>query len=582
MITTEPRTSRCARPRRRASKGARRSRFGQLTTAGFCFREGGRHTEAVRAYDRAFSLFERELQHLPEAPLITHTLSRWASSYAQAAFAALDAGDAPKALDFMEKGRSRLLVNRLGSDAAPAPRGADAELWARYTRAWRSASLHEVATMLGHRGPPAEASAVLELRAELQAAGIATSELNPVKPTLSTSSVCDRLRASTGPRRVVLAAVHLGRELRFVRATADGVVELPLATREQAEVLRAVEVYVASVRAAGGGGAARAAARRDLLDAVRGPLTSVLGPALEGGPARLVWIPHGSLIDLPLAACHVAPGGPYVVDRAAIVVAPSATFARSALDEDTHVALSTAAIAGRYARNKPPTSGGPALLAKLMKPPREDVPSSMAELASAAAGKTLVHLSCHGVHDPKDPLGTHLELGGSFDASVQAIFDTSLFERLLVVLATCDSGLLAQTDVNEALGIPAALAAAGAHAVIGSCWPVQRLTAVGICARVFRELASGTASPEALQRAVLWLREATLEEYESELAACDHPALGERELGGVRRLAAPGDRVFAEDADVPERCTLDWSLYMHWGGGWAASAGRQGSKDAVE
>jgi len=137
------------------------------------------------------------------------------------------------------------------------------------------------------------------------------------------------------------------------------------------------------------------------------------------------------------------------------------------------------------------------------------------------------------------------------------MLSTRIFDPgTLVLLGACDSGTVVQSDINEAIGIPIGILGAGAHSVVGAMWPVARIAAA-ICLRFLEEVAQETPSPEALQRACLWLRGATFGQLHEELKAVEHPA------------AALVAKVKAEAPDsVPYGEPRFWASYVHWGGGW--------------
>lgn len=120
--------------------------------------------------------------------------------------------------------------------------------------------------------------------------------------------------------------------------------------------------------------------------------------------------------------------------------------------------------------------------------------SSLADLREAAAAGPVVYLSCHGHFRWDRPLSSSLQLGTDaqpFELPVADIFDaTELPADALILLGAWDSGTIAQTDLNEGIGLPVTFLAAGARAVIGASWPVRRasrwasaLNSCGACAR---------------------------------------------------------------------------------------------------
>jgi CHAT domain-containing protein len=76
----------------------------------------------------------------------------------------------------------------------------------------------------------------------------------------------------------------------------------------------------------------------------------------------------------------------------------------------------------------------------------------------------------------------------------------------LVVLAGCDTGLLARQRLSDELfGLPAAFLRAGAHAVIAALWPVSDDATALLMVRFHELLDGGLPSPDSLHHAQLWL-----------------------------------------------------------------------------
>lgn len=131
----------------------------------------------------------------------------------------------------------------------------------------------------------------------------------------------------------------------------------------------------------------------------------------------------------------------------------------------------------------------------------------------------------------------------------------------LLLLGACDAATMAQRDLNEAIGFPAGLAAAGAGTIVGAAWPVAQPVALGVCLKFMQLVTAGTPSPEALQAANLWIRDASYEALRRELAAVGHPFA---EVLGQQPETALARRPF--------RKAYLWASYVHWGGGWRTVA----------
>jgi hypothetical protein len=281
-------------------------------------------------------------------------------------------------------------------------------------RHWRLAVAHvanDLVDTLEGRDLRVHDAELTGLRRTLVDVGVEPEELAPVSPRFDPALAVAAV-ASTSRPTIVLYSIRLDDAVRFVRLGTDG---LRAVSPDASAQAGAADAYVAALRSEPGALVDKVAEQLPrLLEDAAPALGRVLDDTLDGAAnVRLLWVPHGSLVAVPLLACPTAPGHPR----------------RAGAGEPRAVARPRAAVA---------------------------------------------------------------------------------------------SGTVAQSEVNEAIGIPVGALAAGASAVVGAVWPVSRIAAVATCARFLRELASGAASPEALQTASVWLRDATYEDVLGELDRVDH------------------------------------------------------------
>jgi CHAT domain-containing protein len=114
-----------------------------------------------------------------------------------------------------------------------------------------------------------------------------------------------------------------------------------------------------------------------------------------------------------------------------------------------------------------------------------------------------LHLACHGVFSPANPLKSSLKLAPSaeFDGELTAleVFSIPLAARL-VTLSACQTGLGAITRGDEIIGFNRAFLAAGANGILSSLWRVSDVTTAVLMKRFYRGLRNLPAL-EALQQA---------------------------------------------------------------------------------
>lgn len=523
--------------------------------AGKFFHLAGSAEAAMEAFDRCFAVFDRVLPGQTNVGFVMNHTSAWPELFARAALSALDAGQPARAVDYSEAGRARL-VGSISRDVAP-PSGADPSVWAEYRSAWRRLAwqLADRKHVEGKatREDREAADRVGALRRHLRGMGVPSELLSPVSEVATVADVVRALRNGDGATSVVYAISLDEDVLRPVLITSDGAREITLPPEDQKAILDGAYRFAEGLPRADTPSRIDALLQRLLDDAAR-PLAALLEEVLAwGSPSRVVWIPHGALVTVPLAAIPLGRGT--LVDAAAIQVAPSLTMAERTLRPRTAATFRAAYVEGR-AEGKTPTEGGEALLPPAVsKGVGTSRPASLDELRAAAGGCSLVLFSSHGVFDWERPVSSYLELG--FDCTMDDLVGSSVFDDgTVVVMNTCDAGTVAQDVTNEPVGIPIALMASGAETVLGPSQPVAALAGVVFCLLVLEELDGGLASPEAVQSAVIRMRGMTRGEVAELLRSVGHP------FGEIltSRLSQPAFRERAH-----------WAFFQHWGGSWKMS-----------
>jgi CHAT domain len=547
------------------ARGLRINAFGGLASAAQFYMLAGDDSAALDAFKRAFDLLDHDLQYIPYADLVVSRLASWPDRYLLAAFAALRAGEPLTAVSMAETGRARATGSRLGAVGSRPPQVAPEE-WDHFVDLWRRAvaqAANELVAISGWSGQAvseAVAAELTDLRRTFVSRGVRVEQLSPVGRPVDASSFAGGLRRAPRPT-AILYSLRLSSGLRFIRIDAGGATQLRLPPDAQKGVTGAVDRMTAAVQRSGTGTTSPPWRDlvADLLDEAGPALDPMLSAATEGlAGGRLIWIPQGSLAALPIPALPCAGG--LVIDRVAVMTAESLGAAEAALAADVEEPSRRAAIRGPYHAGQAPTDGCAAVVGAAT----ETLPTTGDELNLAVTGASLIHLSCHGIFDWAQPLSSYLQLG--FNLPVADLFDrVELPPGAAVLLGTCDSGTVAQTDLNEGIGIPAGLLAAGAATVVGAGWPVARVAAVAICRKVVEGLDAGYSSPEALRKASLWLRDATGADVLTLLQAIQHPL--------AEPLAAQAPDFLARQ---PFGDPWVWSAYLHWGAPWKAARSGNG------
>lgn len=237
---------------------------------------------------------------------------------------------------------------------------------------------------------------------------------------------------------------------------------------------------------------------------------------------QLVIVPHGALHYLPFPALQRA-DSTYLIDTHALALAPSATVL---------------GFCYRKGATLPPRAAQQPRVLALGNPdvgnPRFDLPFAEKEIKSleqtfgeitsftrqqatpgalfASAGEaSLVHFSCHGVYDERNPLFSALLLApdsthktGRLEA--HQIFGMRL-NAALVMLSACETGLARVTGGDEVIGLARSFIFAGTPSLIASLWTVDDLATAITVKRFYRYFKSGMSTSQALRQAQRFVRD---------------------------------------------------------------------------
>jgi CHAT domain-containing protein len=150
------------------------------------------------------------------------------------------------------------------------------------------------------------------------------------------------------------------------------------------------------------------------------------------------------------------------------------------------------------------------LLPQAVRPSRP----TRASVLEALPGQALVHFSCHGIADPRNPADSHLVLYDD-PPDPLTVGDVSALRvsAELAYLSACDTTVTTALLSNEAVHLTGAFHLAGYRHVIGSLWQVGDSAARRLATDFYDRLtAGGTTAPDtgrsahALREAVRKLR----------------------------------------------------------------------------
>ena len=243
---------------------------------------------------------------------------------------------------------------------------------------------------------------------------------------------------------------------------------------------------------------------RALHDLLVAPVSAQLAEfaGARADAAELTVVPHRELHQIPFHALF--DGEHYLNERWTISLAPTVIGSGAPMRPSSGL-HGTLVLAAPDARAPAIETEARAIAAAM--------PASRLVLGDAATtqclrdsvpGPAFVHLACHGLYRPSNPLFSALRLA---DRWVQAteILDLDL-AGALVALSACESGRRGE-DTAEPIGLAWAFLAAGASGVLVSQWIVDDITAAAVMTRTYQGLAAGDPPAAALRQAQLAVAE---------------------------------------------------------------------------
>ncbi|MGA7675415.1 MAG: CHAT domain-containing protein [Rhizomicrobium sp.] len=224
---------------------------------------------------------------------------------------------------------------------------------------------------------------------------------------------------------------------------------------------------------------------------------------------RLVIVPTDVLHHVAMAALH--DGSRYLIERYAINVVPSlSTFVlpQKPTTGEGGLIIGNPNKGGEY--NLPAAESEARAIAtsapgsKLLIGPEATIDA----LRSDAGGHRFFHFAGHGILDQNDPLNSGLFLAPS-SGGVELLTAGDLYNMQLpvelAVLSGCETGLGQITTGDDVIGVLRGFLYAGPRTVVGSLWKIDDNSTMELMKAFYRAYLSGQDPPEALRNAQLVL-----------------------------------------------------------------------------
>jgi CHAT domain-containing protein len=218
------------------------------------------------------------------------------------------------------------------------------------------------------------------------------------------------------------------------------------------------------------------------------------------GYRRLIVIPYGPTHAVPFVALH--DGRRYVIETLETSLCPSSSLLRLCADRRREGAPSALVVAHSNAGRLPAVLEEASAIAGLF--PGEcylEDRATRAALVEAAPRHQLLHLAAHGEARLDNPTFAHLQLADGQLTTID-VFNLDL-DGALVTLSACETGRSVVTGGDELVGLSRGFLYAGAATLVQSLWRVDDGSTALTMAAFYRALAAGQTKGAALRAAQL-------------------------------------------------------------------------------
>lgn len=216
------------------------------------------------------------------------------------------------------------------------------------------------------------------------------------------------------------------------------------------------------------------------------------------GSRRLVVVPHRALHYVPFHALY--DGAQYVIERREVCYVPSASVLRHCLAVPRR-SVRRAVLFGIPDAQTPRVHDEVAALAPLF--PEVELflgeQATQAMLRARAPSADILHLACHGMFRPDNPLFSSLRLADGWLTVHQA--SNLDLQCDLVTLSACETGISAVVPGDELIGLARGFFSAGTPSLIVSLWTVDDESAATLMVRFYERLRQGDSLGAALRQA---------------------------------------------------------------------------------
>ena len=407
----------------------------------------------------------------------------------------LTKGQDAAAFEYVERSKSRALVDMLASQIKVRVRNPDADnTLLKLTAAEADIvpfSAQEDQTAVAHTR-----NLAVQLRTQLQTQAPELASLVTV-----TNTPIGEIQPLIRPDEALLEYYYTDRELVVFVMTADSIKAVML---NRVSLENSVREFRASLANPVSG--SYETESRQLYERLFKPVAGLLHVR------KLVIVPHGILHYLPFNALHSE--NAYLIDDYSIRIEPSAGVLELIKDRVSKTENSMLVLGN-------PDLGNPALDLKYAQQEAVAIarlmPDAKVLLRGDATGRfvklqgrrySIIHFATHGIFDPDEPLNSALALapeqGDNGRLTVGDLYNLNL-DANLVTLSACETALGKVSNGDDVVGFTRGFLYAGSRSIVASLWSVDDQSTAMLMQDFYRNLASMNKQ-EALREAQITVR----------------------------------------------------------------------------
>jgi CHAT domain-containing protein/tetratricopeptide (TPR) repeat protein len=477
---------------------------------------GDRATAEV-AFRRAIASIEEVRAPLPAEEFRTAFLANKLIPYTELVRLCLLDGNPSRvaeALSYIERARSRALMDLLGGAMPVSPKPRDpfeAALYARLDMLreelnWFYSQINLPDSDIYLRG----AETMIEFYSDVREREAAISEITLQfrQLNLSTSVQAESfdimtLKADLGTETALVEYFSLDEKLLAFVVTDQGIEIVHLAESEEnvEATLRQFQFQLGALRHG-------APSLQDYLPELTararyhlGRLYDLLMRPIEGllGTRRLVVVPHRVLHYVPFQALH--DGSSYLIERREVCCVPSAAILHHCLSGPRH-SLERATLLG-FSDQRNPRARDEVLALMQLFPETIillDEQANRDSLSAQSKTSHVLHLACHGNFRLDNPLFSSLQLADGW-LTVRDVYRLDLSNCDLVTLSACETGVNVLAPGDEWIGLARGFFSAGSPSLAVSQWVVDDEATAQLMIDFYSYLRGGANPAAALRSA---------------------------------------------------------------------------------